>query len=87
MPVDDYVYDYYTVKSDMEIAEDDASNPFPLCVIVSLCFHFVCFLSVFPFCNKFTSFSRIQVDDLDLYDGPDDSDYESDDSNGKYLFP
>ncbi|XP_022154907.1 RNA-directed DNA methylation 4 [Momordica charantia] len=55
VPVDDYVYDYYTVKSDMEIAEDDASNPFPL----------------------------IQVDDLDLYDGPDDSDYESDDSNAE----
>lgn len=55
LPVDDYVYDYYTVKNNVPIAEDDASNPFPL----------------------------IQVDDLDLYDGPDDSDYESDDSNAE----
>ncbi|KAG7037030.1 RNA-directed DNA methylation 4 [Cucurbita argyrosperma subsp. argyrosperma] len=55
VPVDDYVYDYYTVKNNVPIAEDDASNPFPL----------------------------IQVDDLDLYDGPDDSDYESDDSNAE----
>ncbi|KAL0556902.1 hypothetical protein IC582_005419 [Cucumis melo] len=30
LPVDDYVCDYYTVKNDMEIAEDDASYPFPL---------------------------------------------------------
>ncbi|KGN44279.1 RNA-directed DNA methylation 4 [Cucumis sativus] len=30
LPVDDYVYDYYTVKNDVEIAEDDASHPFPL---------------------------------------------------------
>ncbi|XP_038885561.1 RNA-directed DNA methylation 4 [Benincasa hispida] len=55
LPIDDYVYDYYTVKDNVEIADDDASNPFPL----------------------------IQVDDLDLYDGPDDSDYESDDSNAE----
>ena len=36
MPVDDYVYDYYTVKNNVPIADDDASNPFPLCVILSL---------------------------------------------------
>ena len=34
VPVDDYVYDYYTVKNDVEIAEDDASHPFPLCVFL-----------------------------------------------------
>jgi hypothetical protein len=29
---------------------------------------------------------RIQVEDEDFYDGPDDSDYDTDDSNGISLF-
>ncbi|XP_061365650.1 RNA-directed DNA methylation 4 [Gastrolobium bilobum] len=52
---EDYVYDLYTVKDEMDIKVDDSSYSYPL----------------------------VQVDDSDYYDGPDDSDYESDDSNAE----
>ncbi|KAG6631104.1 RNA-directed DNA methylation 4 [Carya illinoinensis] len=52
---DDYEYDFYTVRDDMDIIKEDASNPFPL----------------------------VQVDEEDFYDGPDESDYETDDSNAE----
>ncbi|XP_027347338.1 RNA-directed DNA methylation 4 [Abrus precatorius] len=50
---EDYVYDLYTVKDEMDINVDDLSHSYPL----------------------------VQVDEEDYYDGPDDSDYETDDSN------
>ncbi|KAF3454833.1 hypothetical protein FNV43_RR05281 [Rhamnella rubrinervis] len=53
---DDFVYDYYTVKDEMDMGNVDASHPFPL----------------------------VQVDeDEDFYDGPDDTEYETDDSNAE----
>ncbi|KAK9279965.1 hypothetical protein L1049_013649 [Liquidambar formosana] len=53
---DEYVYDLYTVKDEMDIADEDASNPFPL----------------------------VQVDDDDeFYDGPAESEYDSQDSNAE----
>ncbi|KAK9291210.1 hypothetical protein L1049_009398 [Liquidambar formosana] len=53
---DEYVYDLYTVKDDMDISDEDASNPFPL----------------------------VHVDDDDeFYDGPAESEYDSQDSNAE----
>ncbi|KAL3517990.1 hypothetical protein ACH5RR_020579 [Cinchona calisaya] len=52
---DNYVYDYYAVRDDMDFTKENAANPFPL----------------------------VQVDDEDYYDGPDDSEYETDDSNAE----
>ncbi|RDY08456.1 RNA-directed DNA methylation 4, partial [Mucuna pruriens] len=53
---ENYVYDLYTVKDEMEINVDDSSYSYPL----------------------------VQVDEEEDYcDGPDDSDYESDDSNAE----
>ncbi|TKY63207.1 RNA-directed DNA methylation 4 [Spatholobus suberectus] len=53
---ENYVYDLYTVKDEMDINVDDSSSSYPL----------------------------VQVDEEeDYYDGPDDSDYESDDSNAE----
>ncbi|XP_021911496.1 RNA-directed DNA methylation 4 [Carica papaya] len=52
---DNYVYDYYTVKEEMNVDSDDASHAFPL----------------------------VQVEDEDFYDGPDDSEYDSEDSNAE----
>ncbi|KAH7542794.1 hypothetical protein FEM48_Zijuj02G0112700 [Ziziphus jujuba var. spinosa] len=54
---DDFVYDYYTVKNEMDVADldADASHPFPL----------------------------VQVDEDDFYNGPAESEYESDDSNAE----
>ncbi|KAJ7965695.1 RNA-directed DNA methylation 4, putative isoform 4 [Quillaja saponaria] len=52
---EDYVYDFYTVKDDMDMDDEGSLFPFPL----------------------------VQVDDEDYYDGPDESDYESDDSNAE----
>lgn len=50
---DDYVYDFYAVRDDMDIIHEEASYPFPL----------------------------VQVDEEEFYDGPDESEYETDDSN------
>ncbi|XP_020240054.1 RNA-directed DNA methylation 4 isoform X1 [Cajanus cajan] len=53
---ENYVYDLYTVKDEMDINIDDSSSSYPL----------------------------VQVDEEeDYYDGPDDSEYESDDSNAE----
>ncbi|KAF3974158.1 hypothetical protein CMV_002483 [Castanea mollissima] len=52
---DDYVYDFYTVRDDMDIVHEEASYPFPI----------------------------VQVDEEDYYDGPDESEYETDDSNAE----
>ncbi|KAL5582909.1 hypothetical protein UlMin_015351 [Ulmus minor] len=52
---DAYVYDYYTIKDEMDVDAPDASNPFPL----------------------------VQVEDEDYCDGPDESEYGSDDSNAE----
>ncbi|KAJ7959031.1 RNA-directed DNA methylation 4 [Quillaja saponaria] len=55
---EDFVYDFYTVKDDMDMNDVDSSIPFPQIPLV-------------------------QVDDEDYYDGPDESDYGSDDSNAE----
>ncbi|CAI9107109.1 OLC1v1006397C1 [Oldenlandia corymbosa var. corymbosa] len=52
---DNYVYDYYAVKDDMDITEESGISPFPL----------------------------VKVEEEEFYDGPDDSDYETDDSNAE----
>nr|XP_023888337.1 RNA-directed DNA methylation 4 isoform X3 [Quercus suber] len=52
---DDYVYDFYAVRDDMDIVHEEASYPFPI----------------------------VQVDEEDYYDGPDESEYETDDSNAE----
>ncbi|KAL2320155.1 hypothetical protein Fmac_029124 [Flemingia macrophylla] len=53
---ENYVYDLYTVKDEMDINFDASSSSYPL----------------------------VQVDEEeDYYDGPDDSEYESDDSNAE----
>lgn len=53
-PEDEYVYDLYTVKDDMDTTDEDTSHPFPLV--------------------------QVEEDD-DFYDGPDESEYDSEDSN------
>ncbi|XP_062086714.1 RNA-directed DNA methylation 4 isoform X2 [Humulus lupulus] len=50
---EDYVYDFYTINDEVDMATVDASHPFPL----------------------------VQVDEEDYCDGPDNSEYGSDDSN------
>ncbi|KAK7858084.1 rna-directed dna methylation 4 [Quercus suber] len=52
---DDYVYDFYAVRDDMDIVHEEASYPFPI----------------------------VQVDEEDYDDGPDESEYETDDSNAE----
>uniref|UniRef100_A0A7N2KNL6 RNA-directed DNA methylation 4 n=1 Tax=Quercus lobata TaxID=97700 RepID=A0A7N2KNL6_QUELO len=52
---DDYVYDFYAVRDDMDVVHEEASYPFPI----------------------------VQVDEEDYYDGPDESEYETDDSNAE----
>ncbi|KAF8402535.1 hypothetical protein HHK36_010620 [Tetracentron sinense] len=53
---DDYVYDLYTVKDDLNTTDEEAVNPYPL----------------------------VQVDEEDdFYDGPIQSEFESDDSNAE----
>ncbi|KAF4383718.1 hypothetical protein G4B88_020040 [Cannabis sativa] len=53
---EDYVYDFYTINNEVDMATVDALHPFPL----------------------------VQVDEEDYCDGPDASEYGSDDSNGSY---
>ncbi|XP_030510073.1 RNA-directed DNA methylation 4 [Cannabis sativa] len=50
---EDYVYDFYTINNEVDMATVDALHPFPL----------------------------VQVDEEDYCDGPDASEYGSDDSN------
>ncbi|XP_010521980.1 PREDICTED: RNA-directed DNA methylation 4-like isoform X2 [Tarenaya hassleriana] len=52
---EEYVYDFYTIKDEMDVNVDDHVDSFPL----------------------------VQVEDEDFYDGPDESEYESDDSNAE----
>lgn len=52
----DYVYDFYAIREDVDDMEDDATSPFPLVIV---------------------------EDDDNFYDGPDDDEYQTDDSNAE----
>lgn len=77
---DDYVYDYYTVKDEIDMADVDAS-PFPL-LVPRVSLYLLSSLHSFAGIANWLCF-RVQVDEEDdFYDGPDDTEYETDDSNG-----
>ncbi|KNA10524.1 hypothetical protein SOVF_143660 isoform B [Spinacia oleracea] len=81
---DEYVYDIYAIMEKTD--ETEASYPFPLyanfLVRLSGLIHYLYNLTLYPF--PLYPFPLVQVDDDDYhYDGPNDSDYETDDSNAE----
>ncbi|EOY34651.1 RNA-directed DNA methylation 4, putative isoform 4 [Theobroma cacao] len=73
---DEYVYDYYTVKDDMDIDEDTASNPFPLVQVDDEDFYDV------PYESEYDS-EDSNAEDNPRNDYPDEISEEEEDEDAK----
>ncbi|KAK6271679.1 hypothetical protein POUND7_008762 [Theobroma cacao] len=73
---DEYVYDYYTVKDDMDIDEDTASNPFPLVQVEDEDFYDV------PYESEYDS-EDSNAEDNPRNDYPDEISEEEEDEDAK----